>query len=252
MAIQLGSSNISNIYIGNINVEKVFLGNSLVYSKTVSQYVTDGLCAYYDLTQFDIGNTVIQDLSGNNKTMTVGHIGAMCTKDSKGGLAANDNVNIYTNDMGLTTTTATLEWYSTPNNISNAWENRTCGISGDNGDGFFLWVASSGSDIRVCPVKNGTGLGDEVITCSLPSNEPSHFVITFGETEYNIYINKNLITSGTCNANAGNNCIYRLANASAGTNVNHTLYSARIYNRVLTPEEININYQFEYNKFLNS
>lgn len=257
MGIQLEGAGINDIYIGGTNIKKVLLGSTLLYEKTgtdipVNEYVKNGLFAYYDLTQFKLTDTKVTDLSGNNKTMEVSDIGSS-TKTSKGGLNTNASSVVIANyNMGFTVTNATLEWFGMPNQTDSAiFGNRCCGAGGNNGTGYFAWIASNvnRNQALLLVFKNNTKLCETTVTATIPNNTPSHFAVTFGDSEFNVYINGDLVHTGNCNSNAGTNTVYLLATTAVNYKINHTLYSARLYSRVLSASEVSQNRQYEINKY---
>ena len=255
MGIQLGPVGINDIYIGNTNIKKVLLGNTIVYQKqeaVVNDYVKDSLFAYYDLTQFKLTDTTVTDLTGNGHNMEVSNVGS-AIKDNKGGFnTKNSSVVIANYNMGFTPTNATLEWFGMPNQVDSAvFGNRCCGATGNNGTGYFAWIASNvnSNQARLVVFKNNTKLCEQLVTATIPSNTPSHFAITFGNTEFKAYINGELVHTGNCNSNAGTNAVYLLASSAVNYSINHTLYSARLYSRVLSASEVSQNRQYEINKY---
>ena len=257
MGIQLGGPGINDIYIADTNIKKMLLGSTLVYEKAgtdipVNEYVKNGLFAYYDLTQFKLTDTTVTDLSGNGKNMEVSDVSG-CTKTSKGGLNTNSSSTIIANyDMKFSVTNASLEWFGMPNQVDSAtFGNRCCGAGGNNGTGYFAWIASdvNANQARLVVFKNNTKLCEQLVTANIPSNTPSHFAITFGNTEFKAYINGELVHTGNCNSNAGTNAVYLLATTAVNYKINHTLFSARMYSRVLSEAEIKQNRQYEINKY---
>ena len=255
MGIQLGSAGINDIYIGNTNIKKILLGNTIVYQKqevVTNDYVKDSLFAYYDLTQFKLTDTSVTDLTGNGHNMEVSNTGS-AIKDSKGGFNTKSSSIVIANyNMGFTPTNATLEWFGMPNQVDSAvFGNRCCGATGNNGTGYFAWIASNvnRNEARLVVFKNNTKLCEQLVTANIPSNTPSHFAITFGNTEFKAYINGELVHTGNCNSNAGTNAVYLLATSAVNYSINHTLYSARLYSRVLSASEVSQNRQYEINKY---
>ena len=255
MGIQLDSTGINDIYIGNTNIKKILLGNTIVYQKqevVTNDYVKDSLFAYYDLTQFKLTDTSVADLTGNGHNMEVNSVGS-AIKDSKGGLnTKNSSIFIVNNNMRFTPTNATLEWFGMPNQANSAvYENRCCGATGNNGTGYYAWIASnvSANQALLIVFKNNTKLCEVTVTANIPSNTPSRFAITFGDTEFKVYINGELVHTGNCNSNPGTNAVYLLANSVVGNIINHTLYSTRLYSRVLSASEVSQNRQYEINKY---
>ena len=255
MGIQLGSAGINDIYIGNSNIKKVLLGNTIVYQKqevVTNDYVKDSLFAYYDLTQFKLTDTSVADLTGNGHNMEVSSVDS-AIKDSKGGFNTKDSsIAIANYNMRFTPTNATLEWFGMPNYDDSAvFGNRCCGATGNNGTGYFAWIASNVNDkqARLVVFKNNAKLCEQLVTANVPSNTPSHFAITFGDTEFKAYINGELVHTGNCNSNAGTNAVYLLGSSAVNYKINHTLYSARLYSRELSASEVSQNRQYEINKY---
>ena len=255
MGIQLGSIGINDIYIGDTNIKKVLLGNTIVYQKqevVTNDYVKDSLFAYYDLTQFKLTDTSVTDLTGNGHNMEVSSTGS-AIKDSKHGLnTKNSSLVIANYNIGFTPTNATLEWFGMPNQVDSAvFGNRCCGATGNNGTGYFAWIASNvnAKQARLVVFKNNTKLGEQLVTANIPSNTPSHFAITFGNTEFKAYINGELVHTGNCNSNAGTNAVYLLGSSAVNYSINHTLYSSRLYSRELSASEVSQNRQYEINKY---
>lgn len=257
MGMRLGATGINDIYIGDTNIKKVLLGSTLVYEKAgtdipPNEYVKNGLFAYYDLTQFKLTDTTVPDLSGNGRTMAVSDVSG-CTKTAKGGLNTNASSTTIANyNMGFTVTNATLEWFGMPNQVNSAvFGNRCCGVGGNNGTGYFAWIASNRNNNQalVLVFKNNTKLCETTVTATIPNDTPSHFIVTFGDSEFNVYINGDLVHTGNCNSNAGTNAVYLLATTAVNYSINHTLFSARMYSRVLSEAERNQNRQYEINKY---
>ena len=143
--------------------------------------------------------------------------------------------------------------YTGKNNISDkigSFNNRTMGICGENGNGFYMWLSSYGYNI----FKNNNKVAETELTEKLIKGNYYHVVVTFSTTEAKLYINGKLINThlfdSTIYGNAnGAICTYFIGTASAG-NVpgNEVLYSTRFYTKVLTEEEITNNYNYELAK----
>ena len=116
------------------------------------------------------------------------------------------------------------------------------------GNGHNMEVSNTGSAIK--DSKGGFNTkSSSIVTANIPSNTPSHFAITFGNAEFKAYINGELVHTGNCNSNAGTNAVYLLVSSAVNYSINHTLYSARLYSRVLSASEVSQNRQYEINKY---
>lgn len=222
----------------------------------ISDYTTDGLFADYDLRQLQSNATTVEDLSGNNNAFEIKS--GKIQKDSKNGLIFDSNTipSIENRAFNPNTNVATLEYmmkYTGKNNISDkigSFNNRTMGICGENGNGFYMWLSSYGYNI----FKNNNKVAETELTEKLIKGNYYHVVVTFSTTEAKLYINGKLINThlfdSTIYGNAnGAICTYFIGTASAG-NVpgNEVLYSTRFYTKVLTEEEITNNYNYELAK----
>ena len=215
-------------------------------------YVTDSLYAYYDLTQLSTEATTVEDLSGNNNTFNV--VSGTLTKDDLGGLVYNDTHTpcINSNTFNPQTAEASIECtfkYTGENNCTstNNFPERTCGINGDNGQGYYYWLGGYGYVI----FKNETRIiSDEPLPSTLVNGEYYHVVCTFGDSEAKIYLNGELLATHTHNVTGiPSPCTYFLgANSNNGVSTAQTLYSSRFYNKVLTQDEITQNYTYEFTK----
>ena len=215
-------------------------------------YVTDNLYAYYDLTQLSTEATTVEDLSGNDNTFNV--VGGTLTKDDLGGLVYNDTHTpcINSGTFNPQTTEASIEYtfkYTGENNCTstNNFPNRTCGINGDNGQGYYYWLGGYGYVI----FKNKTRIiSDEPLPSTLVNGEYYHVVCTFGDSEAKIYLNGELLATHTHNVTGiSSPCTYFLgANSNNEVSTAQTLYSSRFYNKVLTQDEITQNYTAEFTK----
>ena len=218
---------------------------------SIGNYVTDNLYAYYDLTQLSTEATTVEDLSGNNNTFNV--VSGTLTKDDLGGLIYSTNTNpiITNNSFNPQTAEASIEYtfkYTGVNNCNNPsnFTNRTCGINGDNGKGYYYWLGGYGYAI----FKNNTNIiSDRPIPSTLVNGEYYHVVCTFGDSEIKTYLNGELLGTHTHNATGiPSNTIYYLGNTTSSGTPTQVLYSSRFYNKVLTQEEITQNNTYEFTK----
>ena len=214
-------------------------------------YVTDSLYAYYDLTQLSTEATTVEDLSGNNNTFNV--VSGTLTKDDLGGLVYNNSNTpcINSGTFNPQTAEASIEYtfkYTGRNNCdsNDNFPNRTCGINGDNGQGYYCWVGGYGYII----FKNNTSIATDVaMSSTLVNGEYYHVVCTYSESEIKLYLNSELLGTHANNTTGiPSNCTYYLGNSTNSGTPTQVLYSSRFYNKVLTQDEITQNYTYEFTK----
>lgn len=219
-------------------------------------YIKDELFADYDLRQLQPSDTTVEDLTGNNTPFSIES--GQIRKDDKNGVILNNFtlVDIRNYEFNPNTNVATLEYmmkYTGENNIteiSKSFPNRTAGICGDNGDGFYAWLSGYGYNI----FKNKKKIVETELTEKLINGNYYHVVVTFSTTEVKVYINGKLINThlfdSTIDGDAkGNACIYFIGTTSGdGVLRTEVLYSTRFYTKVLTAEEITNNYNYELDK----
>lgn len=216
---------------------------------TPGTYVTDGLYADYDLRQLQTDATTVEDLSGNNNTFNI-DVGTI-KKDDKGGLIGADDLQITNSTFNPQTTEATIEYtikYTGINNCSSgqSYINRTCGIDGHNGGGYYMWLGGATYNI----FKNNKEIAKDIdLTNKLVNGQYYHIVMTYTETNAKIYINNELIGTYTHTITGiPANCNYCIGNTGAGGSSAQTLYSTRFYTKALSAQEVAQNYQYEFNK----
>ena len=220
--------------------------------RNTNNYVTDNLYAYYDLTQVSSGATTVEDVSGNNNTFNV--TDGTVTKDDLGGLIYNSSnlININSTTFSLQSAVASIEYtikYTGVDNClqSQSFTNRTCGINGFNGDGYYYWLSGYGYAIY----KGNTKIVSDVpLPTKLVNGEYYHIVITYSENEAKVYLNGELLNthSHTSTGIPTSTTHFLGATAHNGQVTAQTLYSSRFYNKVLTQDEITQNYTYEFTK----
>lgn len=215
----------------------------------IGAYVTDQLYGDYDLRQLQTDATTVDDLSGNNNTFNID--AGTIQKDDKGGLISAADLQITNNSFNPQTANATLEYtikYTGINDCGTglSFNNRTCGIVGHMGAGYYMWLGGA----SYCIYKNKEKIiADTPLATTLINGQYYHVVVTYTETNVSIYINNKLLqtyshTIGGIPAYS----VYYMSNTGGGGCPAQTLYSARFYNKALTTEEISQNYQYEFNK----
>lgn len=219
-------------------------------------YIKDGLFADYDLRQLQPSAKTVEDLSGNNNTfnITKGNV----QKDTKNGLVFDYNTYpcIINNSFKPNTNVATIEYmmkYTGAHDVNDAsasFSNRTMGINGENGKGFYMWLSNYGYTIY----KNNKKIIETELTEKLINDNYYHVVTTFSTTEAKVYINGKLINTHLFDSTIDGNANVGICNYFIGTTSavsipdNEVLYSTRFYTKVLTAEEIATNYNYELTK----
>lgn len=216
---------------------------------TPGTYVTDGLYGAYDLTQLQTDATTVEDLSGNNNTFNID--AGTIQQDDKGGLIGADGLQIINGSFNPQTTEATIEYtfkYTGINDcdVNLSYPNRTCGINGSNGLGYYMWLGGAGYNI----FKNNKEIAKDIqLTNKLVNGQYYHIVVTYTKTDAKMYINNKLLGTYTHTVSTiPNNCNYYIGNTGGGACSAQTLYSTRFYTKALSAEEIAQNYQYEFTK----
>lgn len=214
-----------------------------------TNYVTDGLYADYDLRQLQPDATTIEDLSGNNNTFNID--AGTIQKDDKGGLISTTELQISNNSFNPQTANVTIEYTIKYTGVSDctsaqSYPNRTCGIDGHNGEGYYMWLGGASYNI----FKNSKEIAKDVaLTNKLVNKQYYHIVVIYTETNASLYINNELIQTFTHTISGiPRSRAYYISNTGGGGCSAQTLYSTRFYNKALTTEEISQNYQYEFNK----
>lgn len=230
---------------------------NITVSAFSDSYIKDGLFGYYDLTQLQPNDTTVNDLSGNNNAFSV--TSGKIKKDVNNGLIFDYTTRpcIKNTSFNTNSNVATLEYmikYTGKNDVtaSSSFNNKTVGICGEGGKGFYMWLSGYGYAIY----KNNKKVNESELTEHLIKDTYYHVVTTFSTTDVKLYINGKLINTllfdGTNNINGNANgdiCNYFIGAISASQiNENEVLYSARFYTKVLTDEEITKNYNYELGK----
>lgn len=221
-------------------------------SEPTGDYVTDSLFAYYDLTQLSTSASTVQDLSGNNNMFTI--VSGTVTKDDLGGLIYDSSnlMNINSSTFNPQSAVASIEYtfkYTGNNNCPQyqSYANKTCGINGINGAGYYHWLGGYGYTI----FKGGTNIASDIsLPTTLVNGEYYHVVITYSESEVKMYLNSELLgTYSHTVTGIPTSSTYFLGSTNHNANsTSQVLYSTRFYTKVLTQDEITQNYTDEFRK----
>jgi len=217
-------------------------------------YVQDGLIVYYDASRPDSypgSGSVVYDISGSSIGSgemhgTMGNVGF---STERGGALTFNGSNSYidvnnSSDLLRDFSGYTVEWYT---KITTA---TACEIFGNYGPSFttnYLWIAA-----RYGHYLNGSNpyfvAGPYTEAAPLEPGYTYHGAVTRDPQTRNtmLYLNGFLNTSSTADARIGNGINYRIGldvNSSTAEPFGGSLYLIRVYNRPLTPKEIQINFE---------
>lgn len=210
-----------------------------------SPIVTNGLVLHLDAgnpASYPGTGTTWTDLSGNNNNGTL--VNGVGYNSTNGGSlvfdGVNDNITFTSNPLLANQITAEV-WV----NLNSTTPNGTAWILGR--EGSYRLIYSSGSLSWVCStVNNGWYTTGTNISTSISSTSGIYHVVgTYNGANIQIYVNGALRTTGSSiSGNILTNGSYNLFRSDAG-NVDYgkgNLYAHRIYNRALTAQEIQQNF----------
>lgn len=186
------------------------------------------------------------DLSGNGNNFD---ISGTYELDEKNGFVVNKTCDIACSDFNPQCTEATIEYmvkYMGSDNcgtVNTSFENKTVGIDGNDGQGYYIWVGGGHYAIY----KAGKKIKEDALSTALVKGNYYHIVVTFTESECKLYINNGLVTTVSHNITGiPNKTNYNLGATSKGYNaINEVLYTTRFYTKTLSESEITQNYQVE-------
>jgi hypothetical protein len=247
--LKIGSGEIKKIYVGNKDVTSMYIGNTLIYGLgdtpniPTEQPVMDGLVYWMDALSLNYG-----DNTWNNKV-------------GSGAFAFNDFTYDDTSENGILFSSE-KQTLLTSNFTINKGVNEPLSIE------LFLKITSIGSDndwaMSIDGWQNGFLLGilgdayalsgnkTAVLNTGVKvvTNEKTQLCIVFNtDNTYSFYINGRFVSSWRTNAD------FSINNKNivlGGTSTEHPqdcmdgyIYSFRLYNRILTAEEVMENYEYE-------
>ena len=239
--LKLGTDNIGAMYLGTTRVGKCFLGSDLVYNSAsdvpavVEPYIDDGLVLWLDCA--DATTSVWTDKIGN-RTINLYNV----TKDNIGGVSFNGSSSYgkYANSINYSRSSCTIEA------VIKSVADKEGGIFCDTQGGLSLLFNSAGS------VANGASKAYDfskwnAVIAGL------HVITLANNVGYEDGVL--LTTNGTASL-GGNDTGTYLGRRDVNTNKNGvrspfegTIYQVRIYNRLLTQEEIAYNHGVDIRKY---
>lgn len=247
--LKIGSSEIKKIYVGNKDVTSMYIGNTLVYGLgdtpniPTEQPIMDGLVYWMDALSLNYG-----DNTWNNKV-------------GSGAFAFNDFAYDDTSENGILFSSE-KKTLLTSNFTINKGVKEPLSIE------LFLKITSIGSDndwvMSVDGWQNGFLLGILGDTYALSgnrtalldtgvkvvTNEKTQLCIVFNtDNTYSFYINGKFVSSQRTNAdfpiNSKNIVLGGTSTENPQDCIDGYIYSFRLYNRILTAEEVMENYEYE-------
>ena len=138
------------------------------------------------------------------------------------------------------------ECYLKPSGINgNDFQKRTFGIGGDNGKGLYCWIG--GGTISV--YRNGVRIFEDTSTYNLVPNVPVHIAVSFSNDSIKLYIDSVLIKEHKGSfSNLFDFGKLNVGNNGSTSPISQELYSCRLYDVVLSGDDIKTNYNYEKSK----
>lgn len=208
---------------------------------TQAQIPTNGLVGYYPFT----GNA--NDMSGNSANGTV--YGATLTTDRFGNAnsaysfnGSSNYIEAVSTNLPLGNSTRTISaWIKT----NGTWYGRSIVNYGTVSDNLNFFMSCSGTNIG--KIQAGEGAAYLIGTSTINTNIWKHVVVSYDATNWNIYVNGILENSTASSAINTIDSIFRIGrsvitNPSDGYYWLGSLDDIRIYNRLLTSNEMNALY----------
>lgn len=235
--------------LGDTDIPFVFRGDDLMYPN----YVKDGLVLHYDfsgMTNADDSRGIATDLSGNGNHGTLQNF----NYTSESGYDKNKLLFDGVDDYGQveTTLSTSCSYEVTFKHFENtAWGAPISSLGKLNpSEGFAITPRDSG-----IAVSAGDGIGRYshiyFYNGALPFDVITHLIVTYDGNVFSLYINGQYISAEVYNLQQSSLLLFGKwsSNVSGNYNFSGELYSTRIYNRALTPEEIAHNYAIEKERF---
>ena len=248
-SLKIGSEEIKKIYIGNKDVSSMYIGNTLIYGLgdtpniPTEQPIMDGLVYWMDTLSLNYG-----DNTWNNKV-------------GSGAFAFNDFTYEDTSENGILFSSE-KRTLLTSNFTINKGVKEPLSIE------LFLKITSIGSDndwvMCIDGWQNGFLLGILGDTYALSgnrtalldtgvkvvTNEKTQLCIVFNtDNTYSFYINGKFVSSRRTNAdfpiNSKNIVLGGTSTEYPQDCMDGYIYTFRLYNRILTAEEVMENYEYE-------
>lgn len=247
--LKIGGGEIKKIYVGNKDVTSMYIGNTLVYGLgdtpniPTEQPIMDGLVYWMDALSLNHGDNMWNNKVGSGAFTfndfaydDTSENGILFSSEKRTLLTSNFTINKGVNEplsielfLKITSIGSDNDWAMSVDGWQNGF---LLGILGDT-------YALSGNRTAVL------NTGVKVVT-----NEKTHLCIVFNtDNTYSFYINGRFVSSWRTNADFSINSKNIVL---GGTSTEHPqdcmdgyIYSFRLYNRILTAEEVMENYEYE-------
>jgi hypothetical protein len=209
-------------------------------------YVTKGLVCHYDMSTGRKGDSMLVDVSGNGHNLTLNK------QPSNGGFTGksfnivDEAVVFQKDDIGARFSVGTIECYLKPTSTDGSdFKKRVFGIGGDNGKGFYCWIGGS----TICIYRDDLKVVEETSTYNLVPDVAVHIVVSFSNNSIKLYIDSVLIKEYNASfTNSFNFGRLNVGNNGSTSSISQELYSCRLYDVVLSEDDIKNNYNYEKSK----
>jgi hypothetical protein len=249
-----------NFYQGNI-AKCEYYKRELSATEILQNYyqapiVTDGLVFAVDagnLVSYESGSGITYSLTGSLSGSLVNGVGY---SNGNGGGWVFDGVDDYIGTLTSLTLTNQLtvscwvSFISIPSGVSFR------GIIGDwnTGNNTRSWlITKNNSDNKFVFFVNGTGLSGGNISVSsntlISLNQIYNVIGVYNGSTISIYIDGELQNTNDFSSNLFQGTLFNLGRFAASSYANINLYSSLVYNRVLSAQEIQQNFQAQRSRF---
>jgi hypothetical protein len=224
--------------------------------------VTNGLVLHLDGKQYPGSGTTWTDLSGNGNNGTL--INGVGFDSSNGGSLVFDGVDDYVtlgqspSGISFSSGSTILIWVKVLSDTSGLFSDNTVLSKWWDGSirGFNFVVASTGFGVAWRPQNTGTDLSINYTSGTSFINQWISAVVTNSSSQSNLYLNGNLVSSLNTVSDSfirNNNAdlrVGRYAHTSLNGYSNNQTAQVSIYNRALTAQEIQQNFNATKSRFL--
>lgn len=239
----------SQVKLGDKNIPFIYQGNELLYPNPVK----DGLVLWYDfkgITNNNINKAVAEDLSGMNNNGTLQNFGYTNESGYNNGLNLDgvDDIVSISSDPSITTLNSevTVEMSIVFNESPDFWRWLIGNVSDYYGSTGYAIAYSPQHDQLLTFIAGGTGL---TVGYDPQENEKIHIVGKIDSSNnISLTINGVVIKSMKAIKSMDNSSLpVTIGKASyyQSPHLKSNILSAKIYNRALTDQEIQYNYQLE-------
>lgn len=236
--MKIGSDNIGSLYLGDDKISKAYLGSDLVFANAapVASYIENGLVLWLDCA--DATTSAWTDKIGN-KTFNLYNV----TKDNLGGVVFNGSSSYgkHSNSIFYDKSSCTIEA------VVRSTSNKEGGVFCNTQGGLSFYYYSTNQVLNGASKSSGASKW-QVDIAGL------HVASLAGTTAYQDGTGP--LTRSTADGFGGNDSGTYIGRRDINSNNNGirgafggTIYQIRIYNRLLSPEEILYNQGIDIQKY---